>query len=549
MRSSASRVGIGAASMLTLAGLAWAAEPMLHEFLPPDPREDVQLGTTTAVGDLPGALETESGVVPAPDPFRQPGATERAYGRSSLPEANQFQPDRDTRPVPQVDYDDPFSPSVAPFKRLQAFDVPGADYTFRVADPTLRRVPVGGSVHAGDDPFYADLTVDLVAGEPVRVPSVGPGARVLKVHTSPQVAVELVRDGAENLFLRGAQRGRVRVLMQLAAPRAALGGALRDASWGELPAAPPLPAGVQASAEQVNRAIGVSRAMRFREVVERLVAYYRSFEATSEPLPAHGDVLLDIALSRKGVCRHRSFGFVASALQLRIPARLVTNEAHAWVEVHDGQLWHRIDLGGASETFRDATSEDRTQHTPPRDPFAWPAGSEPSQQAAARARQAQREARRANDGGAEPSGSGAPRETDAPPGATSAAAPVHSRRADGSAQSSGHAAGQGQADDRRPASVLTVRATAREVFRNQALHLEGVVEAGGAACPFLRVDVALVDGGSEVPLGAMATDDEGRFQGAVVVPVSVGVGEHEVVVSTQGDARCGRGRSAEGQER
>jgi hypothetical protein len=25
---------------------------------------------------------------------------------------------------------------------------------------------------------------------------------------------------------------------------------------------------------------------------------------------------------------------------------MVLNEAHAWVEVYDSRLWHRIDLGG-----------------------------------------------------------------------------------------------------------------------------------------------------------------------------------------------------------
>ena len=67
----------------TAAVTAYAAGPMLHEFIPPDPREDLQLGATTTVGDLPAAIETPGGAISAPDPFRQPSSSEKAYGRSA----------------------------------------------------------------------------------------------------------------------------------------------------------------------------------------------------------------------------------------------------------------------------------------------------------------------------------------------------------------------------------------------------------------------------------------------------------------------------------
>ncbi|RYE86869.1 MAG: transglutaminase family protein, partial [Myxococcales bacterium] len=333
------------------------AAPIVHEFVPPDPREDLQLGATTTVGDLPAAIETPGGLVSAPDPFRAPGASDKAYSRSA--EGQTFVPDRDTRAVQQVDYDDPFSPSIAPFKRLNSFDAVGGDSAFRVADGELRRVGVGGNVQLNEDPFYGDLTVDLVAGEAVRIPSVGPSMRILRLHTIPQVAVEVLRDGADNYYLRGPSRQRARVLLQVAVARSSLGGALRDALWNELPASPALPASLQAAAEEANRSIGVGRFQGYREVVERLVDYYRGFTTTEEPLPARGNIFLDIALSKKGVCRHRAYAFVISALALRIPARMVTNEAHAWVEVHDGQLWHRIDLGGAALNFHDNLPPDQ----------------------------------------------------------------------------------------------------------------------------------------------------------------------------------------------
>jgi hypothetical protein len=44
-------------------------------------------------------------------------------------------------------------------------------------------------------------------------------------------------------------------------------------------------------------------------------------------------------------------------------------------------------------------------------------------------------------------------------------------------------------------------------------------------------------------IGALSSDDDGRFQGAVVVPLEVQVGDYELMVATPGDARCGPGTS------
>ena len=49
-------------------------------------------------------------------------------------------------------------------------------------------------------------------------------------------------------------------------------------------------------------------------------------------------------------------------------------QAHAWVEVSDGSLWRRIDLGGAGRAM-DATLAGGVKHETPPDPFAWPANA------------------------------------------------------------------------------------------------------------------------------------------------------------------------------
>jgi transglutaminase-like putative cysteine protease len=509
--------------LTALAALAWAAGPLLHEYIPADPREDLMLGTTTATGDLPAAMETKSGIVTAPDPFRQPSPSERAYSRNTAPESSMFYPDRDTRTVPEVEYDDPFSPSLTPYKRLSAYDAVNADYTLKVADPAPRRVAPGGNAQPGEDPFYGDLTVDLVPGELVRVPSTGPGMRVLRVQTVPAVPVELVRDGAENLFVRGTTRGRVRLLVHVASPRAGFVGQLRDVLWTDLPQAPALPRAMQTVADDVNRTIGVSRAMSFRDAVDRLVSYYRAFSTSDEPLPSKGDIFVDIALSKKGVCRHRAFAFVVSALALRIPARLVANEAHAWVEVSDGRMLQRIDLGGAAPTFNEVSPEDRVAHVPPADPFAWPAGSRSGRDAASRSADPGGSGGSSGSASSGSSGSGGARSRSSDPGAPDVPPPS-------------------DAEDARPRSTIRLTFVQKEIFRNQAVELEGKVDSPAGACAFVRVDAILSAEHQEIPLGSLATDDGGRFQGAVVVPPSVPVGDYELVLVTPGDARCGRGR-------
>src|SRR5690606_30135785 len=55
----------------------------------------------------------------------------------------------------------------------------------------------------------------------------------------------------------------------------------------------------------------------------------------------------------------------------------------AWVEVHDGSHWHRIDLGGAAGEMN-LTSELDVPHEVPADPYTWPPRSEPGERMVAR---------------------------------------------------------------------------------------------------------------------------------------------------------------------
>ncbi len=513
MRKRRAAQALAAVAMASLLVGARSYEPILHEPIPPDPREDLAMRVSLA-GELPAALETGSGIVSAPDPQRLPSPLETAYGISSIAS---YAPDRETRRARVGAYDDPFTPSTAPFKRMQSFDSVGADGKLHVFDE--RRVPVAvdATPLAGDDFFYANLVVDLAPRRSVRIPSVGPGARILRASLSrgaEAIPFLIFRDGAENWSLEspGVHAPlEARLVMEVAVPRAVFGGPIAKVGWDRLPPAPPLPPNVAREATQVRSAIGVSRELPPRDALAKLVTYFRGFEASDEPPQGRGSVFLDLALSKKGVCRHRSFAFVVTALSLGIPARFVMNETHAWVEAFDGAVWKRIDLGGAGTMPSASSSETGAPpYESPVDAFAWP-----------------RSGQRAVDmvGEVRSGGASFSKETRPSLSADQVSAPSKGVDADG---------------DTGDRSVRIVVADAAP-HRGQPLHVSGEFLAGGRACAHAAVDFFLRDvrTAQTTLLGTLATRDDGTFAGSVVVPESLGLGPYDIVARASRGEACG----------
>ncbi|APR80527.1 Hypothetical protein A7982_05874 [Minicystis rosea] len=535
-------LALAAFAALVASARADTAGSILHEFIPPDPGEDVSFAATTLEGDLPAAIQTPSGLATAPDPRKSPAA-DHVYGGATTDDGpdSTYEPDRDTRRPNVENYDDPFSPATAPFKRLRAYDWVDGDYSLHVRDKSLRAIAVGGSAGPGDEPFYGDMSVDLIPGQPVRIPTVGPGARVLRMHANPEVPVEILRDGADNWFVRGKDRQRIRLVVELAIARDTFGRDFSDVDWGVLDAgeasrngnASPGARLHDAAFREVAQAIGISRSMRPREVVRKMVEYYRGFLPSEEPPSGRQDIYLDLALSKKGVCRHRAFGFLVTAIGIGIPARMVVNEAHAWVEVYDSRLWHRIDLGGAAANLDNEPDPSRPAYLPPPDPYAWPSGRDSGQDLAERNRN------QANGNGPQ-NGNG--------PNGSDGGAPSPSAQAPSPAEPA----------NKLPESEVTVAAIDGDVRRGLPLHLQGNVTTAGAPCSHLRVDVLLVGHVERAhrasrpeapaplpgtPIGSLSTDERGHYDGAVVVPRDLALGDYDLLIQTPGDARCGSGRT------
>jgi len=518
------RTLLAASSVVALlgAGGAAGADPVLHEYIPPEPAEDVRLGATTTDGVMAAAIDTQSGPVASPDADRPSDRKGKVYGppRASEGSTAAFHVDRDTTRPETVSYDDPFTPTIAPYKRELAYDTVDERFDLVVRDSTLQKLPIGGAPRPEDDQFYADLDVDFAPGQTVRIPTAGPGARLLAVRPVPETTVEAFHDSADGWFVRGGREGRVRLVLHIAVDRAAFGSPFADTEWPRLwRFAPPLPERVKAEGIRVARQIGVVDGTGPSEALGILVRHFRGF-SPSEDLPksSGADLYRELSVSRKGVCRHRAYAFVVTALALGIPSRFVRNEAHAWVEVFDGARWHRIDLGGAAEQL-DAPEDGRVAHVPPRDPYDWPPGAESGQVAADRAR--------AGHGG---HGTRASSTTDL--GTQPSPAPFEPHT---------------DARDRRPRSSLALTMDAADARRGGRVPIQGRVEASGAPCPASRVDLFLdpKSGPSKdrIPLGTLVTNAQGRYEGHVTVPYGVPPGDYDVRATTPGNSSCGAGES------
>ena len=536
--------------------VARADAPVVHEYVHVRrPAAPATIGEPRE-GRNPQAIRRGDRLLPAPaDPprakpdestLRPPPSSPTALDRMTA-----FRPDRQTGPERELTYREVFNPSVVPFKRGQALDLVRADGTLAVADHALRAVAVGGRPGEGGELFFGSAMIEVGAG-PVPLPSVAPGARVLSYEAEPSVVVQFLRDGADNDWVQARRRALVRLKWLSEAPSTYFSGQVPDNVFlHDVPAAwlRPLPPAYRQRAARVLAHIGIDRSAPLRVVLDRLVWWFRGFQPGDLP-PSRGDLYLDLALAQRGVCRHRAYAFVITALGVGIPARFVHNEAHAFVEVRLPEIgWRRIDLGGAADLLQVKTAEDKVVHRPRApDPFPQP--------------QAYRTGSTRVAGAAAVRGlrDDQLRELRTPSGATvgepGAAGP--GRRGSRPSGPSGPAAAPGTGPDSpgRPpdppvgptgvpegiqvaATAITLHKHSTSGFRGDPLQVAGRVAASRGGAAGLRVEVQLrpVAGGRSRTIGALWTDVAGRFDGTVNLPVDLELGDYRLVLVTIADDR------------
>jgi len=67
------------------------------------------------------------------------------------------------------------------------------------------------------------------------------------------------------------------------------------------------------------------------------------------------------------------------------------------------------------------------------------------------------------------------------------------------------------------------------VRRGEPLAVSGRVEADGEGCKNVRLDFALrSDSGRVVQIQALSAGEDGKFAGAIVIPLSMEVGDYEL---------------------
>jgi hypothetical protein len=563
----------------------------LHEDLIPPGVSDAEFDPSALVRAIfgpepraarnPTAIGTGTRLLPEPS-TRQPRQSDEilhgggSYAGDRLTEWN---PDYETGSDDTLQYVEVFNPAVIPFKRMTALDA--VDNKFRLITYTRGKtdLPVGGKQRSDEDLFWGSLPLLLNPGEDVAIPSVSPDMRVLSYEITPTTQLSFSKDGADNFFVRSDEqgaRGEHRLVFLVAARATYFGAAIptnyKVRDLAELPARPrmaPLAAVVQERAHQAlsHPDLQIRPDTPLHTALDRLVAYFRSF--APQPAPAKTDnIYWDLFASRAGVCRHRSYAFMITALAAGIPTRYLANEAHAWVEVWVPEVgWLRVDLGGAARRMHVDNVGGKSMHRP-RNDDAFPkppaysrnytqlqgsiSGLDPQQLAEAH--------RRIGDEQGEDKGTRSARISklaqDAGVGSETEATALRPGEQIDHSEGVTSWSGSGRTLDQISAEELAGKTATRiEVhsaspvgFRGETIAVTGMVmDSQRRGIEGLPVHIWLAPAGKKgansVLIGRTASVSGGVFAAELSLPLDLPLIEHEVFATTTGDQRYGPSQS------
>jgi transglutaminase-like putative cysteine protease len=513
-------MSLGCCTAGMAASSSHAQSEVLHEFVATVDEADVQrvVGDDDSAG-FDDTLEAAS--IASPDD----GLGADAPGQRSL----SFRPDRQTALEGSVGYREVFDPAIAPFKRMSTLDrvrldSDGFTPLLSVAVEARKPVPIEGARAAPDargrDRFEASVILDFSAGAAVPLPSVSPESRILDLSTEPAIELRIERDGADNFYAVavGALPAQpVRLSFSTDAPRSYFGGVIPRVPLAPAPAT--FDPRLRTRALRVAAELGIGPRSDLASALSLLTAHFRSFQESKTPPADSGDIYLDLARGKKGICRHRAYAFVITAQALGIVARFVQNEAHAWVEVAiPGVGFRRIDLGGAPSGLRTSGMRDRARHQAS-EPDRLPRPDEYVRSEAQAARTPRGSPAEAAARGRWVADAEAP--------LTPSLLPLLEAARESS--------------ERRAPLVLRVEHVDSRVRRGQPLTVRGRVLDAEAGAPVSRLRVEVVLSAEQrrehMLLGVTLSDAQGVFRGTFDVPPEVDVGAYRLRVVTPGDER------------
>lgn len=560
--------GLTIAAAVWAGGVAQAQDRLRHEYVDPsflrNHRPLSGAGTEVEGGDpLPTAVKRDGERLEAPGGDDANTPSMDPIDDDAIQRPTEARPDRQTTQDQALTYHAVFNPTVAPMRRNISFDRVKDDFGLVVAGSPKRRVPLSPRTPVpGREMFWGDVKLPLGQG-PAPVPSVSPDMRVLAVRAEPDVPVRFSKDAADNFYVESTHQGLVRVIFLVDAASsyfsAPVPGNVPLNTQTDHPATQ-LPPRIRKEGLSVLRTIGVRPDMSFAAGLDKLVTWFRGFEA-GQPAPAKASIFVDLALGRKGVCRHRAFAFTLAARAAGIPTRQVQNEAHAFVEVlaPDG-LWRRIDLGGQAPSLDFKNGENHKLHQPPPDPFGKPDSytSQYSAQLQGQGGDGSGDAQitdqpqpmngpgqRGGDGSG--GGGGGDPTLDAPMSKNGEAPPIEVALPE--ADPAGPPTNAITQQPLQPVTVKLDRTAGEfEAFRGEGLPFtvtgEVLSDTGGANAVRVQVYLLPEGGGDPRPVGAaVSTDAQGRFTAKVRLPPTLMLGHYRLVVASKSTADFEPGRS------
>lgn len=534
--------GVGA---ITSLAIAQRSKRVLHEPLPASRARSPLIGDGSG---NPVALQYGDKLLPTPsvDQPRRPGEPLLGGGGFAADRQTAMTPNAATGPDNALRLVSVFNPDVVAHKRMSAFDTVTLDYQLVVGRPDHVDLQIGGATPAERDQFTGSVMIELAPGRDVPLPSVAPDMRILRYEVKPKVALAFGKDGADNFYVRSTDAratGSYRLVYTVDAdaryfarvlPRLAARITPRQLAKLAPPAIQPsVPDAVRANAQITFDKLGVDPDMELGVVMDRLVAYFRSFEA--KPMPSTNDIYRDLVDHKAGVCRHRAFAFAVTANALGIPTRYVQNEAHAFVEVWLPNRWQRIDLGGAAIQLDVIGAEDKQVYVPRTmagTELPTPRGYRDSSQLDGDIRglseQQREEARKPRDVPSDNGGGGNGGGTNGGNNAPDRITPDPNLP-------------RVVQDPNKQQPILEIASAANEAYRGADIHIEGRVHISGKGLVDHPVDVYLSRkgqrGANPVLLGRTVTFADGAFRQDFDIPAGLDLTTYEIWLSSPEDAR------------